>query len=103
MFVPPKTKFTIDAGVRLFEQKLVLGGRLTHVGGSEPAYGQLVGNYLTEDYTLLDIYGSYAFTESVKLRFAVNNVTDKAYVPSLGTASFPAPGRTMTASLNFKF
>jgi hemoglobin/transferrin/lactoferrin receptor protein len=103
LFAPPKTKFTIDAGVRLLEQKLVVGGRLTHVGGSEPAYGQLVGNYLTEDYTLLDIYGSYAFSDSVKLRFAVNNVTDKAYVPSLGTASFPAPGRTMTASLNFKF
>ncbi len=102
LFVPPEIRFTIDAGVRFLERRLVLGGRVTHVGGTDPAYGQLYGNYVNEDYTVYDLYGSFAVTPNAKLRFAVNNVTDLAYVPALGTATFPAPGRTATASLNLK-
>jgi hemoglobin/transferrin/lactoferrin receptor protein len=103
IFVPPRNKFTIDAGMRLFDDKLTIGGRATHVGGTSPNIGVLASNYVTEDYSLYDIYGSYAFNDTVKLRFAVNNVTDVAYVPALGTISLPGPGRTATASLNFKF
>jgi hemoglobin/transferrin/lactoferrin receptor protein len=103
IFVPPRNKITFDAGVRLFEEKLTLGGRISHVGGTSPNIGQLTANYVSEDYTLYDLYGSYAFNENTKLRVAVNNLTDVAYVPALGTTSYPGPGRTVTASLNFKF
>lgn len=103
LFVPPKTRFTLDAGARFLEEKLTLGTRVTYVGDSEPAYGQLAGNYKTDEYTLLDLYGSYKFNETATLRVAVNNVTDVAYVPALGYRSLPAPGRTATLSLNVKF
>lgn len=103
VFVPPRNKITIDAGMRLFEEKLELGGRISHVGGTSPNIGQLTGSYVSEDYTLYDLYGSYAFNENTKLRVAVSNLTDVAYVPALGTTSYPGPGRTVTASLNFKF
>ncbi|MBO0128371.1 TonB-dependent receptor [Agrobacterium sp. OT33] len=103
IFVPPRNKITVDAGVRVFEEKLVLGGRISHVGGTSPNIGLLTSSYVSEDYTLYDLYGSYAFNENTKLRVAVTNLTDVAYVPALGTTSYPGPGRTVTASLNFKF
>lgn len=108
MFVPPKTKFTLDGGMRFFEEKLTLGGRVTHVGAADENTGgsasaTLISSWQTGDYTLYDIYGSYQFNPKTTLRFAINNVTDVAYVPALGQSSYPAPGRTLTASLNFKF
>ncbi|BAR98030.1 TonB-dependent receptor [Blastochloris viridis] len=103
LFVPPKMKYTVDGGVRLFDKALTLGGRLTHVGAADQHFGLIYGSYLTDAYTIYDLYGSYAVTEAVKLRFAVNNVTDVAYVPALGQVSLPAPGRTTTVSVNFKF
>lgn len=103
IFVPPRNKIAVDAGVRLFEEKLVLGGRVSHVGGTSPNIGLLTASYVTEDYTLYDVYGSYKFKENTTLRVAVNNLTDVAYVPALGSTSFPGPGRTVTASLSFKF
>jgi hemoglobin/transferrin/lactoferrin receptor protein len=54
-------------------------------------------------YRVYDIYGSYAFDEATKLRFAVNNVTDLAYAPAVGANFYAAPGRTATVSLNYKF
>lgn len=103
LFVQPKVRFAIDGGVRLFEEKLTLGGRITHVGDTEPTIGTLQNSYKIENYTLLDLYGSYAFNDTTKLRVAVNNVTDKAYVSALGADYYAMPGRTFTASLHFKF
>ncbi|RVQ06688.1 TonB-dependent receptor, partial [Sinorhizobium meliloti] len=54
-------------------------------------------------YKVFDIYGSYSFSDSAKLRLAINNVTDEQYAPALGAFYYPAPGRTATVSLNFKF
>jgi hemoglobin/transferrin/lactoferrin receptor protein len=102
IYVPPNRKLTIDAGVRLVDQKLVLGGRLTDVGVAKEHFGQL-GGYPTRDYRIYDLYGSYAFTDDVKLRFTIDNVTDVAYVPALGEWAYPAPGRTATTSLNIKY
>ncbi len=103
LFVPPETQFTIDAGVRLFDQRLIAGGRAKHATRGLPAYGSLAGTYVTDGYTVYDIYGSYALGSHVNLRFAVNNVTDVAYVPALGQWILPAPGRTFIGSLGIRF
>jgi hemoglobin/transferrin/lactoferrin receptor protein len=103
IFVPPEFKVTLDAGVRLLERRLTLGGRMNHVGGTSPNVGVLTSSYQTSDYTLFDLYGSLKFNDHAKLRFGVNNLTDVAYVPALGTDSLPAPGRTISASFNVKF
>jgi hemoglobin/transferrin/lactoferrin receptor protein len=103
IFVPPEHKFTLDAGVRLLERKLTLGGRMSYVGGTSPNIGLLTASYVTKDYAVFDLYGSYQFNDNLTLRAAINNVTDLAYVPALGTTSLPAPGRTATVSLNLKF
>ncbi|PRX09262.1 UNVERIFIED_ORG: hemoglobin/transferrin/lactoferrin receptor protein [Martelella mediterranea] len=100
LYVPPTFYLTMDAGLRFFDERLTVGGRLTHSSGGKA--GELRA-YDVEDYTVYDIYGSWEFNETAALRFAVDNVTNLAYVPSMGTADLPAPGRTFTASLNLNF
>ncbi|MGE3711272.1 MAG: TonB-dependent hemoglobin/transferrin/lactoferrin family receptor, partial [Hyphomicrobiaceae bacterium] len=106
LFVPPEIKYSLDGGVRLFDQKLTVGGRMTYVGAADKHIGLmpvLLGPYQTGNYRLFDLYGSFAFNDAKKLRFAVNNITDVAYVPALGLGTLPAPGRTATLSLQLKF
>lgn len=103
LFVLPKQRFTIDAGLRLFDERFVIGARTTYVEETAPTIGQLASTYRAESYRLYDVYGSYAFNEQAKLRFAVNNITNEGYWPALGASETPSPGRTFTASLNVKF
>ncbi|WP_158693425.1 TonB-dependent receptor [Neorhizobium alkalisoli] len=102
LYLPPEQKFTIDAGTRLFDERLMLGVRVNYVSETETGFGQLSG-YTNEAYTTYDLYGSFDITPEAKLRFGVANLTDERYVPSLGIQSYPAPGRTFTASLKMKF
>ncbi|NWJ25523.1 TonB-dependent receptor [Rhizobium sp. RM] len=103
VFEPPRYKITLDGGLRFFDERLVLGARANIVGDSKPAFGYLSNTFVTDKYTVFDIYGSYDISENAKLRFTVKNVADKAYVPALGYSALPAPGRTFSASLNFTF
>ncbi len=56
---------------------------------------------LTDVYTTVDIYGSFEVTEAATLRFSVNNVTDRNYIPA--NSDYTAPGRTFSATLKMKF
>lgn len=103
IFEQPKLRVTLDAGVRLFDEKLTLGGRVTDVSKTEPALGSLRSGYEMPGYRVYDIYGSYAFDPMTKLRFAVTNLTDVAYAPAVGANFYAAPGRTATVSFNYKF
>ena len=102
LFVPPEKQFTIDVGVRLFDERLVAGGRAMHTTQAVPAYGYFGGSYATDKYTVYDLYGAFALNDRVELRLAANNVTDVAYVPALSEWILPAPGRTIIASLDVK-
>ncbi len=102
IFAPPKVKYSLDAGVRLVDEKLMLGGRVNHVAESE-YLGNASGQSQAEGYTTLDIYGSYDVNPDTELSFAINNVTDAAYVPVFGQPESPAPGRTATLSLKARF
>jgi hemoglobin/transferrin/lactoferrin receptor protein len=103
LFVQPRQRITLDAGVRLFEEKLTIGARVTDVSETDPTLGSLRTGYQMDGYRIYDLYGSYAFDETTKLRFAVNNLTDVAYAPAVGANFYAAPGRTATISLNVKF
>ncbi len=103
IFEQPKLRITLDAGVRLLDEKLTLGARVTDVSKTEPALGSLRSGYDMPGYRVYDIYGSYAFDPNTKLRFAVTNLTDVAYAPAVGASFYAAPGRTATVSLNYKF
>lgn len=102
--VPPKMKLTVDGGMRFLDDRLSLGARLNHVTASQSYRldtdtGDLIK--LTDAYTTVDLYGSFEVTEAASLRFAVNNVTDRNYIPA--TSDYTAPGRTFIATLKMKF
>lgn len=101
--VAPKVKLTLDGGMRFFEEKFSLGARLNHVTPTQSRSLDTEGNLreLTDPYTTVDLYGSYAFNEKATLRFAVNNLTDRKYIPA--ASAYTAPGRTFIATMNVKF
>lgn len=101
--VAPKVKLTLDGGVRLFEEKFSLGARLNHVTPTQSRTLDTDGNLreITDPYTTVDLYGSYAFNDKAMLRFAVNNLTDRKYIPA--ASAYTAPGRTFIATMNVKF
>ena len=102
--VPPRLKLTVDGGMRFFDDRLSLGARLNHVTANQSyRLDTDTGNLLklTDVYTTVDIYGSFEVTEAATLRFSVNNVTDRNYIPA--NSDYTAPGRTFTATLKMKF
>jgi hemoglobin/transferrin/lactoferrin receptor protein len=101
--VAPKVKLTLDGGMRFFEEKFSLGARLNHVTPTQSRTLDTEGNLreVTDPYTTVDLYGSYAFNDKATLRFAVNNLTDRKYIPA--ASAYTAPGRTFIATMNVKF
>lgn len=101
--VAPKMKLTLDGGVRLLDEKLSIGVRANRVMATQSRTLDTEGNLikLTGAYTTVDLYGSYAFTDKATLRFAVNNLTDRNYIPA--ASGYTAPGRTFSATMNVKF
>ncbi|GGF69115.1 ligand-gated channel [Azorhizobium oxalatiphilum] len=100
--VAPEQKFTMDVGLRQFDRRWVIGGKVTHVVPAEQL-GINAVSYEPTVYTVWDVYSSLKLSEQATLRFAVTNLTDVAYVDAMNSYDFPAPGRTATVSLNLKF
>lgn len=101
--VPPRFKVTGDIGFRAFERKVAVGARLTHV---TPNLGRTLdeeGNLIerADPYTVLDLHGSFQVGGLATLNLAINNVTDRKYLPA--TANYIAPGRTYLASVKVRF
>ena len=54
IFVPPKEKLTLDGGLRFFDRKVTVGGRMTHVAPTIPfATRTTVGTYKLKTYQSL--------------------------------------------------
>ena len=87
---------------RFFDNRLNIGARANRVVPSEQL-GLFSTTYRAKPFTTFDIYGSWDFNENASLRFAVNNLTDVAYVDPMNSSDFPAPGRTATLSLKVRF
>ena len=102
--MPPKEKWTVDGGVRLFDRKLTLGGRMLYVAPTEPlGTPDLLLTYTQQAYHLWGLYLAAEFNENLTGRLNIDNLTDKAYVDAMGVPLFPAPGRTVTVGLQAKF
>ncbi|MGV3633834.1 MAG: TonB-dependent hemoglobin/transferrin/lactoferrin family receptor [Pseudorhodoplanes sp.] len=105
IFVPPKEKFTLDGGLRFFDRKLTVGGRMTYVAPTVPLSSEevMVQTYTQASYHLYGLYLSFALNENLTARVNVDNLLDKAYVDAMGVPTYPAPGRTITFSMQGKF
>ncbi|WP_157982321.1 TonB-dependent hemoglobin/transferrin/lactoferrin family receptor [Oceanicella sp. SM1341] len=97
--VSPDLRWSLEGGVRVFDRRVELGGRVTHVSASEND----LSSYNLDAFTTFDLYGSWQITETAALRLSVENLTDVAYVDPLGSAAYPAPGRTASLTLQMKF
>nr|WP_249128099.1 TonB-dependent hemoglobin/transferrin/lactoferrin family receptor [Bradyrhizobium lablabi] len=104
IFVPPKEKLALDGGVRFLDRKVTLGARMLYVAPTVPlTTPDLLLTYKQESYQLYGLYMSVAFNENLTGRINVDNLLDKAYVDAMGVPTYPAPGRTVTLSLQGKF
>ncbi|MGX9425465.1 MULTISPECIES: TonB-dependent receptor [Bradyrhizobium] len=111
-YIPPEYSGSVTAGVRLFEQKLTLGGRM-HFAGVRFGYsweytnrfvGQVGNGGITwPSYRVFDVFASYKFTDDAILNVSIENITDEYYFGALASAGIPAPGRTARAALGFQF
>ncbi|RMH90739.1 TonB-dependent receptor [Lysobacter pythonis] len=105
--IPPKTSGTLEAGVRLFDQRLSLGGRVTYVGQRADSLVIAPGSSSTTvvwtPYTLADLYANYRFNKRVALDFTIDNLTDRYYMDALTLGLMPSPGRTMKLGLTARF
>ncbi|OCW58370.1 hypothetical protein AWJ14_13650 [Hoeflea olei] len=104
---PPNKSATLTAGLRLFDDALDVGGRVTYTGDRGRMTNVETGGYTTvvnwQKYTLVDLFASYKVNDNLQLEVAVDNVTDVYYMDALTLGLMPSPGRTFRASLTAKF
>lgn len=70
---------TLDAGMRFFEQKVTVGGRIRYTGQSFQAFGSEEYSLTRPSYTLYDAYGSWKVTENFRAFVNIENVFNKSY------------------------
>lgn len=111
----PKYSINLDGGVRLFDEKLELGGRMVYHSSAENkeeakwiANGNLGADGFGRPYQwhpiwVFDAFASYQITENLDVDFGVNNLTNRYYIDPLARAMMPAPGRTMKLGLTARF
>ncbi len=98
--LPPRKKGTLSTGVRLFDRRLTLGGRVRYEdndGRGGTMYEDVV------DWTVYDLWASYEPNDALTLRLAVDNLRDRNYAELNGTSYWIAPGRTVTGTLSLRF
>jgi hemoglobin/transferrin/lactoferrin receptor protein len=105
--LPPEYSGNVAAGIRLLDQRLVLGAQAYFFGQRLGGYEQAPGSNVAPVYyyanTIFDLFGSYQLEERVKLDVSVENVTDLYYIDPLATGVIPSPGRTARFGLTMQF
>lgn len=99
-YVPPECAGSVTAGVRLFDQKLTLGGRVqfssARTGSVWPP--SVTDTFTWPSYRVYDLFGSYKIDADSTLNFSVENITDQYYFGALTSIGVPSPGRTARIS-----
>lgn len=108
-FMIPDQYGTLDAGFRLFDEKLTLGAQARYFGKSSYAgFGTDFGQkFALPSYILYDLYGSYKLKENSELFFSVENVANKNYRVAvsgpLGENEYSGKGRSFIFGASAKF
>jgi len=106
--VPPEYSGSVTIGTRLFDEKLVLGGRAFFFGeratGTLQPNGQTLFNFVHwRPDTIFDAFASYQINDNMELSSSIENVFDRYYLEPLIQARTPSPGRTMRANMTLKY
>ncbi len=106
---PPRLALNLTAGLRLLENKLVLGGRVVYT--SEPLVtvdkpwqtSNTTNQIKYRSVLVYDAFVNYQASESVALNLSMQNLTDRYYLDPLTLSMMPAPGRTIRLGATISF
>ncbi|MCY1272135.1 TonB-dependent heme/hemoglobin receptor family protein [compost metagenome] len=106
----PMDRGSLALGTRLLDRKLDIGTRIRYSEGyslhtGDSAAVNMIYPADWKSYTVYDLFGSYRASDSLTLRLALENVTDRAYLVPLGDvlAFTLGRGRTLQGSLEYTF
>lgn len=107
----PKMKLTLDGGVRVWDEKITLGARMTHVTPddettveeSKPGDPPPTRFFDYWRYTVVDLYANAKINENFTIRASLENIRNVAYIDALGNPLTAAPGRTFTIGATARF
>ncbi|MEO9336067.1 TonB-dependent receptor [Mesorhizobium sp. SB112] len=101
---PPEKVWTASGGVRLFEEKVTLGGRVRFVSEAEVYDVPATGAYDTvPEYKLYDLFASYQATENFSAHLTIENLTNEGYIIAKENEKREGPGRTIIGGMTVKF
>ncbi len=106
---PPKRSTNLTVGLRLLDQSLTLGGRMTYTSGptarqDEPWHtGPTTWQINYHPIKVYDLFLTYRLLGATELRASVQNLTDQYYLDPLAQSLMPAPGRTLRLGMQTKF
>ncbi|MGE3709363.1 MAG: TonB-dependent receptor, partial [Hyphomicrobiaceae bacterium] len=102
--VPPQFSASALLGVRLFDDRLTLSGRITHMGDRAGSYiDYILPSTMWTAYNVYDAFLSYKVDDTWTVNVSAENLTDRYYFKPLSQATLPAPGRTIRATLTGTF
>jgi hemoglobin/transferrin/lactoferrin receptor protein len=82
----PADQVVLTGGVRMYDRKLIAGGRVRFVAKQDRVEDPLLA---TGSYNVVDLFGQYIVSDSVTLNLNVNNLFDVAYRPHLTQLNDP--------------
>jgi hemoglobin/transferrin/lactoferrin receptor protein len=102
----PADRLTLTAGFRVYDQKLIAGGRLHFVASQDrvPATPNDFVSAVTEPtdaYTLVDLFAQYTLNDYAVLNLNIDNLFDVNYRPYLDQQN--NPGFTARVGLTVRF
>ena len=103
--VPADVSLSLTAGMRLFDEKLTVGGRVIHNGKrllGVPSSGDRQRTPMWLPYTTVDAFASYKLNDNFIVDVQAQNLFDRYYVDAMDGWN-PAPGRIIRASMTMKF
>lgn len=106
---PPQFTLNATVGVRLFDERLTLGGRMIKTSDpiaelNAPGNGDVTSLQVPyHAVAIYDLFASYKFDEANVATFNIDNVMDTYFLDPLATTFNPAPGRTFKLGMTAKF
>ncbi|TDR85245.1 TonB-dependent receptor domain-containing protein [Enterovirga rhinocerotis] len=108
--IPPQYQISLTASQKLLDDKLTIGGRVSHVGPRHIKHGEPIAGLATivalvkwNPYYTVDAFAEYKLSKDLTGWVNVENLTDTYYVDPLSLVPNPAPGRIVRIGLTGKF
>lgn len=106
---PPRFSGNLTTGVRVLDQSLTLGTRVTYTSGPTVTadkpwqLGATTNQMKYREVALVDLFLNYKLKDEASLHVALQNLTDRYYLDPLAQSYMPAPGRTWRVGMQAKF